>query len=211
MNQLEIGIGDRERRPGWVTNDLTPGPNVDLPFDASKPDWPVRPGSFVLIEAKHVIEHLPNFWGFFEGAWVALKDYGIVHLRLPYGASEDAFGDPTHLRAYYPFSFCAVQPGYADSVFNPQQRNWNYPFKLEQAMIRIRPEFRLFLRKPLRSLTLKAIPYIWNSCVEQIVILRKIPRGAKLAMPANCVSLGYCMDMKDYYGPNSKKQGLLVF
>lgn len=211
MTQLEIGIGHRDKPAGWTTADLTPGPNVDLVFDASKPDWPVRPNSFTCVKASHVIEHLPDFWGFFEGAWNALRTDGLVMLRLPYGATDAALADPTHLRIYYPASFCCLQPGYGEAVFNPQHK-WDFPFKIEYAMIQLNSSVRWLVKKPWRYWALNnVIPHLWDVATEQTVCLRKVERGGTIPHPGNSVPLHYSMSVKDYKNDPSVGSGIMVF
>src|SRR5690606_25973079 len=57
MRMLEIGPG-RERIPGFETLNIIGGRNVDYVGDASK-RLSFAPGTFDLIYASHVLEHIP--------------------------------------------------------------------------------------------------------------------------------------------------------
>lgn len=49
----------------------------------------------------HVIEHLSNPLEFMSALWTVTKHGGTVTFELPYGSSDDAWEDPTHVRPYF--------------------------------------------------------------------------------------------------------------
>jgi SAM-dependent methyltransferase len=113
--RLNVGCG-RNILPGWINVDSAPLPGVNLVSDLETlrrsplalPDQSV--GVFLL---SHVIEHIRDSLGLMQELWrVALPDAQAV-IRVPHGASDDAWEDPTHVRPYYPSSFVYFsQPAY---------------------------------------------------------------------------------------------------
>jgi hypothetical protein len=113
--RLNVGCG-RNILPGWINVDSAPLPGVDLVCDLETlrhaplalPDQSVA--VFLL---SHVIEHIRDSLGLMQELWrLALPDAQAV-IRVPHGASDDAWEDPTHVRPYFPSSFVYFsQPAY---------------------------------------------------------------------------------------------------
>jgi SAM-dependent methyltransferase len=113
--RLNVGCG-RNIMSGWVNVDAAPLPGVDLVCDLealrqSPLDLPDGSVAFFLLS--HVIEHIRDSLGLMQELWrVALPDAQAV-IRVPHGASDDAWEDPTHVRPYFPSSFAYfAQPAY---------------------------------------------------------------------------------------------------
>lgn len=49
----------------------------------------------------HTIEHLQRPLVFMDGLYRLMQPGGVVEIRVPYGSSDDAFEDPTHVRQYF--------------------------------------------------------------------------------------------------------------
>lgn len=104
--RLNLGCG-RDYRDGWVNVDH---PAADVRCDAS---WdfdvaaavPFEHGTVDHAEGKHVLEHLVRPLEFMEALWFAMVPDGTAMFRLPYGSSDDAWEDPTHVRPYFLHSF----------------------------------------------------------------------------------------------------------
>jgi SAM-dependent methyltransferase len=101
--KLNLGCG-RTRREGWVNVDCTEIPGVtdvvcDLDgtglLDAFELD------SVEQSVGEHVIEHLARPLDFMAALWQVTKPDGIVSFETPYGSSDDAWEDPTHVRPYF--------------------------------------------------------------------------------------------------------------
>lgn len=152
--KLHLGCG-KHRMEGWVNADLSPAPNVDLAFDVQK-DWPLEDNSALTIYASHMIEHLTDPFTFMREAWRVLIPNGTMTLRFPYGGHRAAWWDLTHIRPWFPESFCMFQPGHAVCTGNPQHEAWQWPFAIQHADMRISGDFRRWLRwKILRRPLLK--------------------------------------------------------
>lgn len=101
--RLHLGCG-RTIIKGWVNVDQVQLPGVDitadlnacrskrLPFDDDSVD------EFLL---SHTIEHIPDTLALMQELHRIAKSGSILTARTPYGSSDDAWEDPTHVRAYF--------------------------------------------------------------------------------------------------------------
>jgi SAM-dependent methyltransferase len=99
--RLNLGCG-RDIRPGWVNIDCAPLPGVDhvVDFDA-KPVLPFDDMTVARSEGSHVIEHLHNPLPFMAELWRVTEPGGLASFRCPYGSTDDADEDPTHVRRMF--------------------------------------------------------------------------------------------------------------
>ena len=112
--KLHLGCG-RTIMPGWVNLDLVAGDGVDcvadlddvvdnpLPFDGD---------TFDEILGLHLIEHLRNPLEFMQEMHRVAKDGASITFATPYGSSDDAWEDPTHVRPYFVGSWSVFSQGY---------------------------------------------------------------------------------------------------
>jgi len=114
-SRLHIGCG-RTILPGWINLDFVQGPGVDVVANldacASTP-LPIESDSVDEIRGSHVLEHLhhplPLMQELHRVARVGCK----AVFETPYGSSDDAFEDPTHVRQYFLNSYgYFAQPTY---------------------------------------------------------------------------------------------------
>ena len=99
--RLNLGCG-RDIREGWVNIDCAPLPGVDhvVDFDG-KPALPFDDDSVTYSEGVHVIEHLRDPLPFMEELWRVTEPGGVAVFRCPYGSTDDADEDPTHVRRMF--------------------------------------------------------------------------------------------------------------
>ncbi len=101
--KLHLGCG-RTIIPGWVNLDLIPGEGVDCVADlddvASTP-LPFDDDTFDEIVGLHLIEHLRNPLAFMAEMHRVAQPGGTITFTTPYGSSDDAWEDPTHVRPYF--------------------------------------------------------------------------------------------------------------
>ncbi len=105
--RLNVGCG-RDILPGWVNLDKFALPGVDLVADLDEcasnplalPDDSVE--EFLL---SHVIEQVKYPLPLMQELWRVAKDGAKMVIKVPHGASDEAWEDPSHVRAYYTNSF----------------------------------------------------------------------------------------------------------
>ena len=171
------------RQPNQINSDIYPGDNVDVVFDACQP-WPLEDNSIGHVRSHHVLEHLCEPKMFFKEAYRVLApsdDECNVTLRLPYGASNDAIGDITHLRQWVPTSFACFQPGYGASVYNKQHNSWDAPFAVITIYQRINPQLRWLLKPIIRNFGVKIIEFLWGGYQEMIIGMKALKKPDEVA------------------------------
>ena len=105
--RLNLGCG-RNAIAGWVNIDAVALPGVDVVADLDRcramglPFADDSAGEFLL---SHVIEHLRDPLGLMQELHRIARPGAIAVLRCPYGSSDDADEDPTHLRRMFVQSF----------------------------------------------------------------------------------------------------------
>jgi hypothetical protein len=107
--RLNVGCG-RDVRDGWVNLDSTWHEGMIKYRDHT---WnlgdgklfPARTDAYTEIEMSHVAEHIDNILAAVETLWLWAKPGCKLTVRCPHGASDDAWGDPTHVRPMFPQSF----------------------------------------------------------------------------------------------------------
>ncbi len=106
--KLNVGCGRQTLGDGWENLDKEALPGVDVVFDLEEcgrvslpfPDSVVS--EFLL---SHTIEHIRNVLPMMEELWRVAKPGAKMTVRCPYGSSDDAWEDPTHVRPYFLSSF----------------------------------------------------------------------------------------------------------
>lgn len=105
--RLNVGCG-RNIQDGFINVDSAALPGVDIVCDLEKVrhtpiDLPEQTVEFFLLS--HVIEHIHDSLGLMQELWrLALPNARAV-IRVPHGASDEAWEDPTHVRPYFLESF----------------------------------------------------------------------------------------------------------
>ena len=90
-----------------------------------------------------------------------------LQIRVPYGLSNTAWEDPTHVRPYFPNSFNYFQqPAYKTNDYG-YRGDW----KVEETVLRI-PQRKL--DGMTRSEMIEAVDTQWNFVKEMVVILRNV-------------------------------------
>ena len=114
-SKLHLGCG-KDIIKDWINLDLISGPGVDVVADLDNPlklDLPFEDGSIEEIYASHLIEHISNPLPLMEELHRVSKDGAKAVFKCPYGSSDEAFEDPTHVKKYFLNSFQYFsQPAY---------------------------------------------------------------------------------------------------
>jgi SAM-dependent methyltransferase len=98
--RLHLGCG-RTILPDWVNLDLMPGSGVDVVADLDRcgeVPLPFAADSFDEFLARHLFEHLRNPLPFMQELHRIAKPGAKAVFHMPYGSSDDAMEDPTHVR-----------------------------------------------------------------------------------------------------------------
>lgn len=98
--RLNLGCG-RSPLPGWVNVDSSALPGVDVVANLEKASLPFADDSVAEINASHVLEHIESSLGLMQELHRVAKPGALATFRVPYGSSDDADEDPTHVRRYF--------------------------------------------------------------------------------------------------------------
>lgn len=115
MGKLHLGCGN-DVWEGWTNLDCVALPGVDVVADldacASKP-LPFEDDSISEFHANHVLEHLNHPLPFMQELHRIATPDAKATFCTPYGASDDAHEDPTHVRLLFVNSYAYFsQPTY---------------------------------------------------------------------------------------------------
>jgi SAM-dependent methyltransferase len=104
---LHLGCGG-DIRAGWINLDSRALPGVDVVADLDacreKP-LPFPADSIDEFLGSHVLEHLSDPLAFLQELHRVARHGAKLVFRVPYGSSDDADQDPTHVRRYFARSF----------------------------------------------------------------------------------------------------------
>jgi SAM-dependent methyltransferase len=105
--KINLGCG-KNILQGWSNLDKVAGTGVDIIADlddCKNSKLPFDSNEIEEFLASHVLEHLHNPLAFMEELHRIAKPNAQAVFRVPYGSSDDAFEDPTHVRQYFLKSF----------------------------------------------------------------------------------------------------------
>jgi SAM-dependent methyltransferase len=115
--KLNIGCG-RDIRAGWVNIDGADLPGIDFTVDldaCGSTPLPLPDDHFEELELIHVLEHLRNPLPLMQELWRVAAPGARLFVKVPHAGHDDAWVDPTHVRAVTPQTFAYFgQPKYVD-------------------------------------------------------------------------------------------------
>jgi SAM-dependent methyltransferase len=98
--KLNLGCG-RNPIDGYVNLDRETLPGVDVVHDLESFPLPFEDDTFDEVLGIDLIEHITDALGLMQELWRITKPDGVCSFALPYGSSDDAWEDPTHVRPYF--------------------------------------------------------------------------------------------------------------
>jgi SAM-dependent methyltransferase len=137
--KLNLGCG-KVIRPGWVNHDIMPGDGVDVIYDLETcgiEPFPLADDTVDEIHAAHLIEHIDRVLPFMQEMWRIARNGCVFDLRLPFGATDMAWADPTHKRPYYIRSFDYFQQpfyNFADYGYRGDWANDEVTFRVPRSI-----------------------------------------------------------------------------
>jgi SAM-dependent methyltransferase len=167
--RLHLGCG-RDIREGWINLDSRWLPGVNLLADLDdcrKTPLPLSDNSIDEFFGSHVLEHLRDPLAFMQELHRIASDGAKLIFHLPYGSSDDAYADPTHVRAYFESSF----QFFSQPVYTRADYGYRGDWKTESIELTVAAEFYRDksdeqLREEIRSQR--------NVVLEMIVTLRSV-------------------------------------
>lgn len=125
--KLNLGCG-RFPKDGFVNVDWVDNPGVDVVHDLTSLPYPFEAGTFELVEADHVLEHLPEVFAVMAEIHRILKPGGKLSLRVPHFSR--GFSHPEHKRGFdatFPYYFDPNFPGgYTGTHFICEQTRFRW-------------------------------------------------------------------------------------
>lgn len=135
MDKLHLGCG-HNTLAGWINLDLVPGEGVDIVADldaCAHTRLPFEDNSISEFLGVHVIEHIRNPLPMMEELHRIARPGASALFTVPYGSSDDAVEDPTHVRQYFVNSFMYFsQPTYWRADYG-YRGDWN----VERVILRV--------------------------------------------------------------------------
>lgn len=108
--KLELGCGLKPT-PGYLHHDRwLHSQHVDIAWDLNVMPWPWPDDAFKEVLAEDILEHLNDFFLFFDECHRILAPGGRIKVRVPRWDSPNVYLDPTHKRGYHIHNFGYLDP-----------------------------------------------------------------------------------------------------
>lgn len=136
--KLNVGCG-RNPLKGWINIDRVELPGVDIVTQTMHYSLPMLSDNSVdEFLLSHVIEHIHETLPFMQELYRVAKPGAQMTIRTPYGSSDDAWEDPTHVRPYFINSFLYFsQPAYWRADYG-YRGDW----QIKEIALRARADYR---------------------------------------------------------------------
>ena len=150
---------------GWVGVDSVAGPTVDIVADLCA-RLPFDDDSVDEMLLSHVLEHLQDPLRVMQELHRIAKAGGSLVVKVPYGTSDDAWTDPTHIRPYFLGSWAY----FAAPIYWRADYGYRGDWKTEDVILTISDRFKG--RSPDEIVT--ALDMERNVCIEMIAVMTAV-------------------------------------
>lgn len=104
MVKLNLGCG-KDIKADYINVDKISGPGVNVVWTWGMGQLPFAENHVDEVYCSHLLEHIENPLWCMQDLHRVCKSGAKVVFRLPYGSSDNAWEDPTHVRPYFVRSF----------------------------------------------------------------------------------------------------------
>jgi hypothetical protein len=190
MNKRKLNVGcGRDIKVGWDNLDRMDLPGVNLITDLDHPEPAIAAldDTYDEIYTSHILEHITHILPCMEELHRVAKPGAQLHIRVPHGASEDAFEDPTHVRYFFPRSFMYFGQPYYHLADYGYRGDW----RLDQIQVFLKPEHkRSELVKSEELDYMKWLLGQWNSVNEMYAVMTALKPIRKVTAPHDKPRMG---------------------
>lgn len=127
LNRLHLGCG-RTILKDWINLDFVALKGVDVVANldtCAEVPLPFEDNSIEEFFGSHLIEHIQHTLPMMQELHRIAKPGAKANFRLPYGSSDDAFEDPTHVKQYFLQSFGYFSQPYYWRADYGYRGDWN--------------------------------------------------------------------------------------
>lgn len=132
LKKINLGCGRRPLK-GFVNLDKKPGDGVDVVADLEQPLDTHLHSQFDRLLMHHSFEHISNQIQLMEQLWLIARPGAELVIVCPYGSSDNAWEDPTHVKPIFKDTFIYFSPLVYGAADYAPQCDWRF----------VRREFRL--------------------------------------------------------------------
>lgn len=171
--KLNVGCG-KTPLPDSINLDCASYPGVDCLFDLNQcshgTQLPFPDNQFKTIYMHHVLEHLPEPLPVLEELWRVAASGCQLFIAVPYGSSDNAFEDPTHVRQYFLDSW-----GYFSQVaYGGADYNYRGDWRVVERLLRLRPHWNPAQFNDNMNAILEIVMTHRNVVDEMLVVLEAV-------------------------------------
>lgn len=165
MSKLNINLGcGKNIIKDYYNIDVVDGPGIDHVMDLTKDKFPFEDNSVDSFVGNDLLEHIPNPLFLLEQMYIVAKPGALATFSVPYGTSDDAWEDPTHVRPYFTGSFAY----FSQLIYKRADYGYRGDWDIEH--IELKLEAKRFKNVPVQEMS-KAITSERNVVVKMIATL----------------------------------------
>ena len=158
--ELELGCGNKKKKPSAIGIDALDYPNVDIVGDIYEVLARFPAGSVDAVSSSHFVEHVPDVQKLLSELARITKSNGKVEFVAPHFSNPYFYSDPTHRQFFGLYTFCY----FADH--SPFTRSVpTYGHKIEFSISKIDLIFKSPRHFFVRHFVKRLFGRLFNSCV----------------------------------------------